>query len=286
MSDVLPDYLVRYLEQRAQQRADAVNAVLARLTDREQALAREAAVMGYAQGRRHPEGEPHPTNSQVLAEVIDACLSFADLYPTINAVAAPEEPTITPAGLRERIAEALDDLYVRRDFDAEEFADAVLAVVERYTEQLAAGRETALAKAHEIEADRDRLADQLGHLERATIPELGRAIASQKAAKQRWHVRAEKAEAEVKRLTGLLAEYAEAAYKTAAGAADRFRDVLCEVLGHPTENPGDNALVAQLRAHHGKAGPEPTAWRDRLVGYEATRDQINAAALNDTDTPQ
>lgn len=70
-----------------------------------------------------------------------------------------------------------------------------------------------------------------------------------------------------------------AARQTAAGAADRFRDVLCEALGHPDDNPGDDILIAQLRAHFGKTGPEPTNWRDRLVGYEAARDQINTAAL-------
>lgn len=68
-----------------------------------------------------------------------------------------------------------------------------------------------------------------------------------------------------------------AARQTAAGAADRFRDVICEALGLD-ENPGDDTLVAAIRAHFGKAGPEPTAWRERLVGYEAIRDQINAEA--------
>jgi len=67
------------------------------------------------------------------------------------------------------------------------------------------------------------------------------------------------------------------AKQTAAGAADRFRDVLCEALGHDDENPGDDTLVAELRAHFGKTGPEPTSWRNRLAGYEAIRDQINAA---------
>lgn len=68
------------------------------------------------------------------------------------------------------------------------------------------------------------------------------------------------------------------AYRTASDAADRFRDVVCEVLGHDEENPGDDALVTQLRQHFGKTGPEPTNWRNRLAGYEAVRDQINAAA--------
>ena len=79
-------------------------------------------------------------------------------------------------------------------------------------------------------------------------------------------------------LDALIAELEDqrAAKQTAAGAADRFRDVLCEALGYPDDNPGDDVLVAELRARFGKSGPEPTAWRNRLAGYEAIRDQINA----------
>ncbi|MEV5451549.1 hypothetical protein [Streptomyces sp. NPDC052535] len=68
------------------------------------------------------------------------------------------------------------------------------------------------------------------------------------------------------------------AYRVAADAVDRFRDVVCEVLGHDDENPGDDVLVSELRALFGKTGPEPMNWRQRLAGYEAVRDQINAAA--------
>lgn len=67
------------------------------------------------------------------------------------------------------------------------------------------------------------------------------------------------------------------ARRIAAEAADRFRDVVCEALGHIDDNPGDDALVSQLRAHFGHDGPEPTNWRHRLAGYEAIRDQINAS---------
>jgi hypothetical protein len=55
----------------------------------------------------------------------------------------------------------------------------------------------------------------------------------------------------------------------AAAAADRFRDVLSECLDHPDENPGDDVLVAELREHFGKTGPEPTRWRDFLAGAKA-----------------
>ena len=87
----MPDALLAYLAQRDAQRADAVDAFLASLTERERRLMREAAVMGYVRGRMHPEGEPHPKDGTVLAEVIDACLAFPDLYPVIAAVANPAE---------------------------------------------------------------------------------------------------------------------------------------------------------------------------------------------------
>ena len=98
-----PAELVSYLAQRDGDRADAVTAVLDALTDRERALVRNAAVMGYVRGRMHPNGEAHPKDSVVLAEVIDACLAHPDLYPAINAVAeiaAAEQidhaPEVTP----------------------------------------------------------------------------------------------------------------------------------------------------------------------------------------------
>lgn len=53
--------------------------------------------------------------------------------------------------------------------------------------------------------------------------------------------------------------------QVAAEAADRFRDVVSEALGLD-ENPGDDALVRDLRAHFGKTGPEPRRWRDFLDG--------------------
>lgn len=67
-----------------------------------------------------------------------------------------------------------------------------------------------------------------------------------------------------------------AARRTAAESADRFRDVLAEALGHVDSNPGDDVLVAELRARFGLTGPEPTRWRDLVTGYQAVIDQLNA----------
>lgn len=68
-----------------------------------------------------------------------------------------------------------------------------------------------------------------------------------------------------------------AARQVAGESADRFRDVLSECLGHDEENPGDDALLAEVRAHFGKTGPEPMRWRNFLAGALAQVDQIRAA---------
>ena len=91
MTDALPEPLLAYFAQREAARAEAVAAFLAKLTERERRLMREAAVMGYVRGRMHPEGVAHPKDAAVLAEVIDACLAFPDLYPVINLIANPAE---------------------------------------------------------------------------------------------------------------------------------------------------------------------------------------------------
>lgn len=65
-------------------------------------------------------------------------------------------------------------------------------------------------------------------------------------------------------------------HRVAAEAADRFRDVLAEALGYEDENPGDDVLIRDLRAHFGKTGPEPTRWRDFCTSALAVVDQINA----------
>jgi len=58
------------------------------------------------------------------------------------------------------------------------------------------------------------------------------------------------------------------ARRIASEAADRFRDVVSEVLGLD-ENPGDDELIRKIRELHGLTGPEPRRWRDFLAGAKA-----------------
>lgn len=91
----LPDAIASYLAQRDASRRDAVAAVLTVLTEREWLLVKEAAVMGWVQGMRHHD-LGYPGDGQALITVVDACLAFPDLYPTITTrlTSAPtEEPT-------------------------------------------------------------------------------------------------------------------------------------------------------------------------------------------------
>jgi len=78
----LPDFIARYLEQRDASRRDAVAAILTGLTERELLLVKEAAVMGWVQGMRHHDLD-YPGDGNALITVVDACLAFSDLYPTI-----------------------------------------------------------------------------------------------------------------------------------------------------------------------------------------------------------
>jgi hypothetical protein len=91
----LPEGLLRYFQIREQQRADEIAAVLSQLTDRERALVREAAVMGFVRGARFGCDQEVPRDSRILAEVIGACLSFPDIYPTIARSLGQAEPGVT-----------------------------------------------------------------------------------------------------------------------------------------------------------------------------------------------
>jgi hypothetical protein len=86
----LPDGLLRYLEIRDRQHAEHVGRPLAAMTERERGLVREAAVMGFVRGTRfggvHGRGDDLPSDSQILAGVIGACLAMPDLYPVMDYV--------------------------------------------------------------------------------------------------------------------------------------------------------------------------------------------------------
>ncbi len=80
----IPRGLGRYLEvRRAQHEADR-NAVLAGMTKREQALIKDAAVMGYVQGAMAGRDREIPPDGMILASVLDGCLAMSDLYPAVR----------------------------------------------------------------------------------------------------------------------------------------------------------------------------------------------------------
>lgn len=89
----IPDMLAAYLVARDAQRDAAVSRALEALSDRERALVREAAVMGYVQGTRGmvPPAEI-PKDSAIVWGVIDACRAHADLYPLLSMTDTNEEP--------------------------------------------------------------------------------------------------------------------------------------------------------------------------------------------------
>jgi hypothetical protein len=88
----IPDSLMRYFAARDAQRDNQVTRALEGLSDRERALVREAAVMGYVLGAQDAAPSPDiPKDSAVVWRVIDACRAHADLYPTLAAL--PERTT-------------------------------------------------------------------------------------------------------------------------------------------------------------------------------------------------
>lgn len=81
----IPEFLITYMQQRDAERADAVAAFLASLSERERGLFHDAAVMGYVQGLMRDRAEGCPKDSAVMRMVVDACFAFPDLYPAVNA---------------------------------------------------------------------------------------------------------------------------------------------------------------------------------------------------------
>jgi hypothetical protein len=86
----LPDAIVQLFAQRQTYRDNATAEAWNALTEREQALVKDAAVMGWVQGMRHHDLK-YPGDRQVVPIVIEACLAFADLYPAISNYQPAEE---------------------------------------------------------------------------------------------------------------------------------------------------------------------------------------------------
>lgn len=75
--------LADYIRKQAQRHARQVDDALSALTVREMKLVKEAAVMGFVQGRVSQQGETVPKDSVIVYQVIGACLHNPDIYPTI-----------------------------------------------------------------------------------------------------------------------------------------------------------------------------------------------------------
>lgn len=78
----IPDDLARYLAERDQHRARAVEDTLDRLTPFEHRLATEAAVMGWVRGFEQARADS-VGDFPKLPTVVAHCLSMPDLYPIL-----------------------------------------------------------------------------------------------------------------------------------------------------------------------------------------------------------
>ncbi len=93
MTVELPNELITYLAEQDGRRRNAVARTLAALSPREQRLVREAAVMGYVRGdlARKCRETRIPRDSDIVAEVVDACLALPGRFPMFNAVNNEQE---------------------------------------------------------------------------------------------------------------------------------------------------------------------------------------------------
>jgi hypothetical protein len=80
----IPDFLFDYWQRRENARAEAVTAFLESLTERERALFQDGAVMGFVRGSLRSRDEEIPLNKPIVAEVVNACFAFPELYPAVN----------------------------------------------------------------------------------------------------------------------------------------------------------------------------------------------------------
>lgn len=99
LSPAIADGLVAYMAAREEYRAAEVRRRWDALSTRERRLVREAAVMGWVQGvRSQPGGHTAtiPPDASIVTTVLDACLAFPDLYPTIHRAGSRRRADTTP----------------------------------------------------------------------------------------------------------------------------------------------------------------------------------------------
>lgn len=84
MSEMADRFAV-YLAGRDRERLERAEEMFAALTEREQHLVREAAVMGFVQGRMAHDEQPHPADSTILVRTLLGADAHGDLYPTLTA---------------------------------------------------------------------------------------------------------------------------------------------------------------------------------------------------------
>jgi hypothetical protein len=82
----IPEHVMQILVAREEMRREESAEALARLTEREQRLVREAAVMGFVHGRMSGlrSEDPHPKDADVLHNVVLGCVRHSDRYPLIG----------------------------------------------------------------------------------------------------------------------------------------------------------------------------------------------------------
>ena len=88
----LPPALLDYFANRHAQEAMLTDQAWAALTPREQALVREAAVMGFVRGQFYGTERRTPKDSAIVRDVLTEVRGFADLYPTLNGLTRPLPP--------------------------------------------------------------------------------------------------------------------------------------------------------------------------------------------------
>ena len=88
MTAPLPPEMVAYFETRARQREQEIDTRLAELTLRERSLVRDAAVMGYAQGRMDERARVEfPKDTPIMRGVVYAALREDEHYAVLRGAA-------------------------------------------------------------------------------------------------------------------------------------------------------------------------------------------------------